>query len=177
MRTVESFTTTEASPARLGEIRRLCEAAFGPGFSDDDWEHALGGRHIVALDETAIVAHAAVVPRAIAVAARPFDTGYVEAVATHPIHQGQGLAATVMREVAGVIRDGFEMGALSTGLHDFYERLGWERWHGPSYVRADNELRRSEDEDDGIMVLRFGPSAEVDLMAAISCEARSGDDW
>ncbi len=69
------------------------------------------------------------------------------------------------------------MGALSTSKQRFYERLGWERWLGPTFVRRGGGVVRTPDEDDGIMVLRFGASREVDRTAAISCEARSGDDW
>jgi hypothetical protein len=32
-------------------------------------------------------------------------------------------------------------------------------------------------EDDGVMVLRFGPSAAIDLHASMSCDERPGDDW
>jgi aminoglycoside 2'-N-acetyltransferase I len=82
-----------------------------------------------------------------------------------------------MREIDDLIRRHHEMGALSTGEHGFYERLGWERWRGPTFVRRDGATVRTPDEDDGIMVLRFGPTAAVDLGAALSCEARPGDDW
>jgi hypothetical protein len=44
-------------------------------------------------------------------------------------------------------------------------------------VRDGAETIRTEAEDDGVMVLRFGPSAPVDLTAPISCERRRGDDW
>ena len=83
-----------------------------------------------------------------------------------------------MREVSERLRNGsFEMGALSTGRPGFYTRLGWERWRGPTFVRRGSQSCRTEDEDDGVMVLRFGPSAAIDLTASISCESRRGDDW
>ncbi len=44
-------------------------------------------------------------------------------------------------------------------------------------MRTGGQLVRTEDEDDGIMVLRFGPSQEADLTAPISCDSRPGDDW
>lgn len=52
-----------------------------------------------------------------------------------------------------------------------------ERWGGPTFVRGAGGLVRTPDEDDGVMVLLHGPSAGVGLAAAISCEARPGDDW
>ena len=45
------------------------------------------------------------------------------------------------------------------------------------FVRNSEALIRTEDEDDGLMVLRCGPSADIDLAARIVCERRSGDDW
>jgi aminoglycoside 2'-N-acetyltransferase I len=173
---IRLFTTAEASGDLLAEIRRLLDDAFGGHFSDDE-HHTRGGWHVVVVDGGAVVSHAAVVPRVIHVADRPLSTGYVEAVATAPGRQREGLGALAMGEFATVLRREFEMGALSTGLHEFYERLGWERWQGPTFVRTGPETIRTEDEDDGVMVLRFGPSRDIDLAAPISCQARPGDDW
>ena len=177
MHVIGRFTTAEVSAARLTEIRGFLNLAFGGDFSEQDWEHALGGWHFVVLDNGAVIAHAVVVPRAIEVADRPFRTGYVDAVATDPRRQQEGLGSAVMAQVATLVRDRFEMGALSTSVHDFYERLGWKRWHGPTYVRHGSELVRTEEEDGGFMALPFGPSKDIDVTATISCEARSGDDW
>ena len=158
-------------------VRALVGAAFGDGYADHDWENSCGGWRIVALDGAEPVAHAAVVTRIIRVAGRPFTTGYVESVATRGDRQGHGLGTMVMSPATDLIRARFELGALSTDRYRFYERVGWERWRGPSYVRHGSSLVRTEDEDDGLMVLRFGPTAALDLTAAIDCEHRSGDDW
>ena len=175
--TVRSFTTLEAAQTELDAIRVLLDRAFEGDFTDDDWEHSVGGLHVVAFDGEATVAHASVARRSVEVGDRSLDTGYVEAVATEPGRQGLGFGTAVMREVARHIRADHEFAALSTGEHHFYERLGWERWLGPTFVRDGDELIRTPDEDDGIMVLRFGPSEGLDLGASICCEARSGDDW
>ncbi len=177
MPTIDRCTTTEPSAHLLAEVRALLDAAFEGDFPDEDWDHTVGGWHVVVADGGTVVAHAAVVTRSIEVDGRPFHTGYVEGVATAAGRQGQGLGSLAMAEVAVVLRRGFEMGALSTGRHHFYARLGWERWQGPTYVRHSSEAVRTEEEDDGVMVLRFGPSAGVDLTAPISCLARPGDDW
>jgi aminoglycoside 2'-N-acetyltransferase I len=173
---LRSFTTEEATPAVLGDIRRLVDLAFAGDFSDDDWEHTLGGRHVVVADDGTVIAHAAVIPRRIEVAGRAFRTGYVEAVATDPGFRGAGHGTAVMTEASRIVCNGFEMGALSTGSPGFYARLGWELWRGSVYVRHGAELVRTPEEDGDVMVLRFGPSAEADLAATIACEARTGDD-
>jgi aminoglycoside 2'-N-acetyltransferase I len=171
------LTTAALSADRASEVRRLLVAAFDGGFSDDDWEHALGGLHVLVVDNDVAVAHAAVVPRVIEVAGQAFRAGYVEAVATAPARHGEGLGALAMAEITDVVRRDYELGVLSTDRHAFYARLGWERWRGPTFVRDGDRTVRTEDEDDGVMILRCGPSAAIDLSAAISCEARSGDDW
>ena len=170
-------TTAAISPAFLTEIRRLLDDAFDGDFAAEDWEHCLGGWHVVALDSETVVSHAAVVPREIRVDGQPFHAGYVEGVGTRPSRQREGLASLVMAEVSRQVQSRFELGVLSTGLHDFYQRLGWERWQGPTFVRDGGELIRTEDEDAGIMALRFGLSRAIDLTAPISCDRRPGDDW
>jgi aminoglycoside 2'-N-acetyltransferase I len=170
------FPTGAAPAGMLPQIRQLLDEAFAEDFTDDDWEHALGGWHVVVLEGSTPVSHAACVPR-ILEAAGPFRTGYVEGEATAPRRRGQGLASLALSELGMLIRRNFELGALSTGSHTLYERLGWERWRGATFVRRGDELSRTEEDDDGLMVLRFGPSRELDLSATISCEERSGEDW
>jgi aminoglycoside 2'-N-acetyltransferase I len=161
----------------LAAARSLLDEAFAGGFGDTDWGHALGGHHVLVTDAGTLVAHAAVVPRELHVDGRALDAGYVEAVATVPARHGEGLGTLAMVGVGAVLRRHHQLGVLSTGEPAFYERLGWERWRGPTFVRRGGELVRTPDEDDGIMVLRLGATSQVDLGAAISCEARSGDDW
>jgi aminoglycoside 2'-N-acetyltransferase I len=132
---------------------------------------------VVALEDGTIVAHASLVSRSIEADGRMFDTGYVEAVATEPARQGLRLGTAVMKIVGELIATHHELGALSTGEHHFYERLGWERWHGPTYVRDGDQRTRTVEEDGGIMVLRVGPSIDIGLGSAISCDRRLGDDW
>ena len=177
MPTVSRFTTAEASEECLGQIRELFFTAFDERFTESDWEHVLGGWHEVISEGGLVVSHAAIVERTLVVGDRSFRSGYVEGVATHPSRQRRGLGSQVMDEVAQLLRSEYEMGALSTSVRGFYESLGWERWQGPTYVREASQLVRTEDEDDGVMVLRFGPSRGIELSASISCESRIGDAW
>lgn len=174
---VRTFTTLEATPDALETIRALMNRAFDGKFTDDDWSHSVGGSHVAAVQGRAIVAHASVVGRVLEIDNASFDTGYVEAVATDPDRQGLGFGTAVMQRAAKLIEAHHQLGALSTGEHHFYERLGWERWQGPTFVRDGGELIRTPDEDDGIMVMRFGKSGGVDLRKPIVCEMRPGDVW
>jgi aminoglycoside 2'-N-acetyltransferase I len=170
-------TTVDAEPSTLASARVLMASAFGDRFDDRDWAHALGGWHALVENEGEVVAHAALVPRLLHIDGVAVNAGYVEAVATAPRQQRTSLGTLVMEAIGDVIRREFELGALSTSAHHFYERIGWRRWHGASFVRAPDQLRRTEDEDDGIMVLLCGMTTDLDLRGSISCDTRPGDDW
>jgi aminoglycoside 2'-N-acetyltransferase I len=174
---MQVLPTSEVPSSLMPRIRQLLDEAFGGEFSDDDWEHCLGGWHVLITDDGLPLAHAAVVPRVLEIGGVRWRCGYVEGVATRPRSQGQGLGSSVMQRLGMLVRAEFGIGALSTCAHGFYARHGWERWQGPTYVRRGSRLVRTEDEDAGIMVLRFGPSLRVSLTESISCDERAGDDW
>jgi aminoglycoside 2'-N-acetyltransferase I len=175
--------TPELTATQIHALRDLLWAAFNDPspderFSEDDWQHALGGMHFLAEEDGRIVGHASVVPRDIRVGGTSLRTGYVEAVATDPERQGHGIGSALMREVAGHLGEaGFELGALGTGSQPFYERLGWSIWRGPSSVRTADGERPTPEEDGYIMVLPTPRSPPLDLDLPISCEWRPGDAW
>jgi hypothetical protein len=80
----------------------------------------------------------------------------------------EGLGVLVMSHATSLVQTKFEMGAPAAA----------SRWlEIETRVRDGVALVRTADEDDGIMVLRSGPSAGIDLAAPIVCERRPGDDW
>ena len=141
------FTTGELTSLEVKAIRELLDVAFAPDederFTEDDWQRAIGGMHFVLDVDGAVAAHASVVARVLHVRGAPLRTGYVEAVATAPSRQRRGLGTSVMRNVGKYISERFELGALGTGSHGFYERLGWVAWAGPSSVRMPDGERRT----------------------------------
>lgn len=172
--------TNELTASEIRAIRELVWAGFSSGdeaFTEDDWQHAIGGMHFVLELDGKILAHASVVERDLHVGGQSVRTGYVEAVATDPDWQGQGLGTRLMSDVTSYIQEHFRLGALGTGRHHFYERLGWLTWRGPTSVRIDDGTRRTPGEDGYILVLPTPSSPSLDLTAAISCEWRPGDVW
>jgi aminoglycoside 2'-N-acetyltransferase I len=173
--------TPELTSAEVAAIRAMLEAAFGTDeeerFTEDDWLHGVGGTHFVLDLDGLIVGHASVVERELHVADTPLRTGYVESVAVAPARQGAGFGSRLMDRVTAFIGDRFELGALGTGRHAFYERLGWRTWLGPASVRTPDGTRRTPDEDGYIMVLATPSSPPLDLAVPISCEWRPGDVW
>lgn len=180
--TVRRNASIDLGGSEVAAIRELLDAAFNSAdddeqFTEADWEHALGGVHFILEIDSVIVAHAAVVERLLHVDDLPLRTGYVEAVATAPSERGKGHGTALMRDVGAYIAERFELGALGTGSFQFYDRLGWRTWRGPSYVRTAAGLRATPDDDGYIMVLETPSSPTLDLAASISCDFRPGDVW
>src|SRR5262245_12001767 len=170
------------TPDEARAIRSLMDRAFADdddgAFEDADWEHALGGLHVVAETGGRLVAHASVVPRILVASATALRTGYVEAVATEPERQGEGHGSAVMRVVGEHLAATYELGGLGTGSFHFYERLGWRRWAGPTGVRrSDGRVDRTPDDDGFVMVLRTPSTPPLDEDALLTCEELPGDDW
>jgi aminoglycoside 2'-N-acetyltransferase I len=170
-------TTGELALGELIRLRALLDVAFGGYFTDDDWEHAIGGTHVLVEVDDIVVSHASVVPRRLQLPDRALSAGYVESVATHPLFQRRGYAAAAMERIARVIHDTYDIGALSTGVPDFYLQLGWERWSGMTFVNAPEGHLRTMEEDGAVFVLRTPRTGAIDLDAPITCDHRFGDVW
>ena len=180
-RVVKQLATAALSTQQIEAVRTLLWAAFDRdedgAFTEDDWQHSIGGTHFIAEVGGAIVAHASVVERTLHVAGVPIRTGYVEAVATLPQLQGRGHGSAVMREVDALIERDYDLGALGTGSQGFYQRLGWQIWRGPSSVLTADGETATPDDDGYIMVLLTPWTPPIDLDSRIACEWRPGDVW
>lgn len=159
-------------------LRTLWARAFGDRFTDLDAEHAFGGVHVVTRAGDTLVGHASAVPRRIRFGDGPWRTvGYVEAVATDPERQGEGIGRRTMEALHREIAARWSVAMLSTGrATGFYETLGWERWRGLSFTRTSSGVVR-DGEHGGLMVLRLDPPVVPDLSVDVTCEDRPGDAW
>jgi aminoglycoside 2'-N-acetyltransferase I len=159
-------------------LRTLWDRAFGDRFSDADAEHAFGGVHVIAHEEESLIGHASAVPRRIRFGDQPWRiVGYVEAVATDPERQGEGVGRRVMQRLEAEISSRWPVALLSTGrATEFYESLGWERWRGLSYTKQATGVV-PDGEHGGLMVLRFNALVVPDLSVDVTCEDRTGDAW
>ena len=177
-----SIRVVPSAELRTGEwsaLTDLCVAAFNEDW-DGYWESIGPGVHVIAEEAgRGVVAHAAIVDRLVYPGEATLRTGYVEAVAVAPDLQRRGLGTEVMEVIDSMIDEGYELGALGTGSHAFYARLGWVTWQGPTGIRErDGRLVRSPDEDGGIMV-RMTPMTppDLDLSLPIAVDWRPGEVW
>jgi hypothetical protein len=72
-----------------------------------------------------------------------------------------------MRRLAEEIKD-FDIGALTTGLFDFYARLGWKLWRGPLFVRKADGSMFTPEIKNGFMVLKLPGTQDIDLGMPLS---------
>lgn len=159
-------------------LRELWRRAFGERFDDDDAEHAFGGVHVLIRDGDQLIGHASAVPRLIRFGDHPWRTvGYVEAVATDPSRQGEGVGRLAMQRLQDAIALRWGLALLSTGRATrFYELLGWQRWLGLSYTQTADQVV-PDGEHGGLMVFSAHPSMVLDRTGTVTCQDRPGDAW
>jgi aminoglycoside 2'-N-acetyltransferase I len=157
-------------------LRTLWDSAFDDRFSDDDADRAYGGVHVLTRDGDRLVGHASAVPRRVRFGEQSWRTvGYVEAVATDPERQGEGVGRTTMKRLREEISFRWPVALLSTSTATgFYELLGWERWLGTSYTESAAGVV-AESEYGGLMVLRLDRSLVPDVSVGVICRDRYGD--
>ncbi|MFH9292812.1 GNAT family N-acetyltransferase [Streptomyces sp. NPDC017520] len=125
--------THELTAVERDRIRELLDTAFDGNFSDEDWEHSLGGLHALLCDaDDRPIAHGSVVQRRVLHADRSYRAGYVEAVAVRADHRRAGLGHRVMAELEHVIDTAYDFGALSASAAGaaLYASRGWQVWPG-----------------------------------------------
>ena len=146
---IETAHTSELAPETLAAARGLVDRVFAHvGWTDEDWEHVLGGMHALAWSGPELIGHVAVVQRRLLLGGRTLRTGYVEGLAVREDHRRQGHASALLDVAERTIRGAYELGALSPTDEavPLYDGRGWLRWRGarsPSRPAAGSEPRRT----------------------------------
>jgi aminoglycoside 2'-N-acetyltransferase I len=83
----------------------------------------------------------------------------------------------MMDALERVVRHAYDLGALgaSDEAAHFYAARGWKLWEGPSSALTPTGIKRTEEEDGGIYVLRL--EVPLDLSGELTCDWRNGDVW
>ena len=90
--TARLIHTADLDGETLHSAHQLLIDAFEGDFSEDDWEHTLGGMHALICHHGVLIAHAAVVLRRLLYRGAPLRTGYVEGVAVREDWRGRASA-------------------------------------------------------------------------------------
>ncbi|GEE03382.1 aminoglycoside N-acetyltransferase AAC(2')-Ie [Gordonia spumicola] len=171
--------THELSAEERSALLTFLYEAFDGDFADSDFDHALGGVHVFAEDESGIVGHASVVQRQMMVGDTVLRAGYVEAVAVAARMRRRGMGDTLMTHVYGIVVGAYDLGVL--GASDdgmpLYLRRGWTPWTGPLGALTPDGLTMTPDDEGAILVLTTGLGADVDSSTRLVCDWRSGDLW
>jgi hypothetical protein len=135
-------------PAVRGEIIDLCESAYCEDFSRlfQELEESV---HVLARDEHGLlVSHTAWVTRWLQPADHPvLRTAYVEAVATIPTRQRQGLATTVLHRIDHALRSDPIAVFFGIIVRMFY------REHEPAHFHAEHQGQHGKVDFDGQMIV------------------------
>lgn len=124
--------------------------------------------HFIAREEGYLSTHVSLWAQRFDFDGGPLVGGYIEDVATDPLHLGRGLAAAAMRAAqAEAEARGLEALGLATGIPAFYERLGWSTWQG-SHAMTTGEHTFP---DEPLMLMPLGE--RVAWLARQSGELRS----
>lgn len=169
--------TAELDVGTVRRIRTLLDLAFAGDFGDADFEHALGGVHLLAWDGEALVGHAALVQRRLLYQGRALRTAYVEAVAVHPRRQRAGIGGRLMAECERIVRAAYDLGAASAtdASVRLYAGRGWRLWEGRTAALTPAGLVPTPEDDGNVFV--FSASVRLDAHETLACDFRDGDLW
>ncbi|GJF33539.1 aminoglycoside 2'-N-acetyltransferase [Kitasatospora sp. NE20-6] len=180
VRTVVAHTA-DLDDATLAAARALLDEVFAPDMTDADWEHCLGGMHVLLWEGPDLVAHGALVQRRLLHGGRALRTGYVEGVAVRAASRGRGHGAAVMTALERMAGRAYDLAALGSSEEavDFYTSRGWLRWPGPTAALTPEGIVRTADDDGWILALPLRPAEEVplDLTGELVCDWRDGECW
>jgi aminoglycoside 2'-N-acetyltransferase I len=166
---IDTRQTKDLNEAERSAIVGLCTEAHQVDFGSLFSFLPPDGLHVLAYGDGQLVSHAVVTTRWLQPNnLRLLKTAYVDAVATDPAYQGQGIGSSVMRHLASVIQE-YELACLETERVSFYTQVGWEEWRGPLAGRNGTELLPTPDQK-GIMILRLAHTPPLNLNSSLTVE-------
>ena len=168
--------TGQLSVAELRELRDMLEETFGPRYDQVAWEHCLGGTHFLLRYQGQLVSHVSLVRRLFEQDGRPIEGVYGESMATVPALQGKGLGSILAAMATADVLLHYELGAFAASKYHFYERLGWRKWAGKTFVVTDSG-RRPAAPDRGAVMALLPPGTVIDPERDLTTDWRPGDIW
>ena len=91
----------------------------------------------VALFNHRIVSVVQVFEREMLIGGSAVKMGGIGSVGTHPLHRGRGYGTLALRDALQYMeRERYDLSLLFTGIHDYYGRLGWQRFEHAQALTA-----------------------------------------
>ncbi len=170
--------TSQLSSVEKEQIYQLLFQVFKQGFSREDFDHTLGGMHILAYDNHQLIGHVAIVQRSVIVDCSPFRIGYLEGLGVAEAYRRQGIGRKLMEQSSEIIVNSHDFGLLSASEEGLplYQSLGWKIWTGELYESNRESYQRSFD-DEGSVLFWAAPSQSIAATSPLYCDYRSGDQW
>ena len=168
--------TADLAPADLRAARALLDEAFEGDFDEQDWQHGLGGMHVLVSDERGLAAHGSVIQRRVRHRERWLRAGYVEGVGVRADVRRRGLGGRVMAELERIIEGAYDLGALSASDDGaaLYTARGWQLWSGRICALGPDGVVRLSDEEDCTFVRPAG-AGPLDAGYELVFDWRDGD--
>jgi aminoglycoside 2'-N-acetyltransferase I len=168
--------TADLDPAELRAARTLLDEAFGGDYDDEEWEHGLGGLHVLVSDDRGLAAHGSVIMRRARYRKHWLRVGYVEGVGVRPDVRRQGFGGRVMAEIERIIEGAYDFGALSASDQGaaLYHARGWQLWSGRLCALGPRGVVRLRDEEDCTFV-RPAAAGPLDPKHKLVFDWRDGD--
>ena len=201
--TIQILPAAALDPPLRAAVHNLCARAYPGENLDPLWAAYAADFHAIGWIADLPVSYAMVVTRRLQVGYGPrLRTAYVELAATLPEFQGRGYATALMRRLAeDITAADYDLAALCPADTRLYQRLGWEYWRGPLFIRRPPEGwpagERAADPDmdtdmaadlsaataellptpeERVMILRLPPTPLLDLDLPLSAEWRPGGE-
>ncbi|GAA4840877.1 GNAT family N-acetyltransferase [Kitasatospora terrestris] len=176
---VRTVHTADLTPGERAEARRLMEDVFEGGLTPEDWDHCLGGLHVLGREGGELVGHAALVQRHLGYDGRVLRAGYVEGLGVRADRRRRGYAGVLMAEAERVIDAAYDLGALGASEDGmpFYRQRGWLPWTGPTSALTPGGVVRTEEEDGWILVRPGAVALDTAGGALTVYDWRDGDVW
>lgn len=174
--TVDVRRTEHLTRAERTELRDMLVTSFGERYDETSWQHCLGGIHYLLRQENQLVSHGALVPRRFRQGDRVVEGVYGESMATLPALRHHGLGSVVVAMATAEIRLHHPIGVFAAGRYEFYERLGWRKWRGPTFVSTAQGPRPAAPARGAVM-FRLPLHSDLDPDADLTTDWRDGDIW
>lgn len=168
--------TADLTAAELHSVRALLDDAFDGGFDDEDWDHGLGGLHVLVHDARGLAAHGSVIQRRVLHRGRSLRVGYVEAVGVRAEARRTGLGGRVLAELERIVEGAYDLGALSASEKGagLYAARGWQVWPGRIGALGPDGIVRLP-EEEGTTFVRVAGAGPLDPAYDLVFDWRDGD--